>query len=269
MSAAAEFRRFHQPGNPFVLANAWDRGSARMLEAMGARAIGTSSAAHAFTLGLPDGGHVSRDDAITHAADLGQAVAIPVSADLENGYGPSAADVVATVVAAADAGLAGCCIEDTALPEITPYTRQEAVRRIEAAVTAARAADDDFFLVARADGVMLGTYDLDEAIARVQAFAAAGANGVYIPVLPDLEAVRRVCESVDVPVNVLAVGRLQHHSLAEFGDAGVARVSLGSALARKTHRAIIEGGRPIFEEGSFAGLIGGTDGDIVDALLER
>ncbi len=240
-----------------------------MLEATGARAIGTSSAAHAFTLGLPDGGHVSRDDAIAHAVDLGQAVAIPVSADLENGYGASGGDVAATVKMAADAGLAGCCMEDTALPKFTPYPRQEAVHRIEAAVTAARAADVDFFLVARADGVMLGTYDLDEAIARVRAFASAGADGVYIPVLPDLEAVRRVCESVDVPVNVLAVGRLQHHSLAEFGDAGVARVSLGSALARKTHQAIIEGARPIFDEGSFAGLMNGVDDGIVDALLER
>ena len=269
MSNPSEFRQLHRPGNPFVLANAWDAGSARMLESMGAQAIGTSSAAHAFTLGLPDGGHVSRDDAIAHAVDLAAAVSIPVSGDLENGYGPALDDVAATVATAVSAGLAGCCIEDTALPLFTPYERDEAVTRIEAAVSSAQEAEDDFFLVARADGLMLGTYDLDEAIARIQAFADAGADGVYIPVLPDLDAVRRVCESVDVPVNVLAVGALQHHSMADFADAGVARISLGSSLARKTHQAIIDGARPIFEAGSFAGLAGSADGGAIDSMLER
>jgi 2-methylisocitrate lyase-like PEP mutase family enzyme len=269
MSDGTTFRGLHQPGSPFVLANAWDAGSARMLETMGAQAIGTSSAAHAFTLGLPDGGHVSRDDAIAHAVDLAAAVSIPVSGDFENGYGPAIDDVTATVAQAAAAGLAGCCIEDTALPAFTPYDRTEAVARIGAAVSAARAADDDFFLVGRADGVMLGTYDLDEAMTRVRAFAAAGADGVYIPVLPNLDAVRRVCESVDVPVNVLAVAELLHHSVAEFADAGVARISLGSALARTTHQAILDSAGPIFREGSFAGLVGGAGGDVVDAMLER
>ncbi|MFV0523356.1 MAG: isocitrate lyase/phosphoenolpyruvate mutase family protein [Acidimicrobiales bacterium] len=265
--SSPSFRDLHQPGRPFVLANAWDAGSARMLAALGARAIGTSSAAHAFTQGRPDGGQIPRDAAIAHAADLARATPLPVSADLENGYGPTLDDVTRTIAAAVDADLAGACIEDVAWPTTDPYDRSEAVERIEAAVDAARQADGDFFLVARADGLLHRAYDLGEAIARVRTFAAAGADGVYVPGLPDLAAVERVCASVPVPVNVLAVGPLQACSLADFGAAGAARVSLGSALARVTHQAIIDAAGPIFVDGSFAGLAGGASGAAIDAML--
>ncbi len=266
-SPSSPFRELHQSGNPFVLANAWDLGSARMLAAMGAKAIATSSAAHAFTLGLADGGLVGRDAAIAHGVDLNEATSLPVSGDLENGYGHSPDDVAATVTAAAAAGLAGCCIEDTRLPDTAPYERDESIARIAAGVAAARASADDFFLVARADGVMLGTYDLDEAITRVQAFESLGADGVYIPVLSGMDEVKRVCDSVSIPVNVLAVGRLNQHTLAEFGDAGVARVSLGSALASVTQQAILDGASPIFTDGSFTGLAKGADGSLIDEML--
>ena len=201
------FRALHRPGDPFVLANAWDAGSARVLAALGAQAIGTTSAGFAFTLGLPDGARIGRDQALAHAADLVAATPLPVSGDLENGYAEAPDGVAETVRLAAEAGLAGASIEDTALPGTGAYPRALAVERVRAAAAAARALPRDFVLVARADGVLTGAYDLAEALARIEAFAAAGADCVYIPLLPDLAAVRRTCAAVPVPVNVLTAGR--------------------------------------------------------------
>ncbi len=264
------FRDLHVPGNPFVLANAWDRGTARVLAALGAQAIGTSSAAHAFTLGLPDGGQLGRQEAIAHAAALSGATPLPVSADLENGFGDEPDAVAETVTAAAAAGLAGLSIEDTALPGAEPYPFDLAVQRVSAGAQAARAAAEagpDIFLLARADGLMLGSYDLGAAIDRIKAFAAAGADGVYIPLLPDLDAVRRVCSSVQVPVNVLAAGPISRFTVAELADAGAARISLGSGLARLVHRTLVDAAGSILGEGSLEVLTGGIGGDRVDEML--
>ena len=172
------FRAMHRPGDPFILANAWDRGSARMLAALGAQALATSSAAHAFTLGRPDGGTVSRDEALAHAADLVSATPLPVSGDFENGFGKAPETCAETVRLAAEAGLAGISIEDTDLPGAGAYDRAFAVDRIRAAAAAARSLPRDFVLVARADGVMTGGYGFEEALARVTAFASAGADCV-------------------------------------------------------------------------------------------
>jgi 2-methylisocitrate lyase-like PEP mutase family enzyme len=266
------FRDLHVPGAPFVLGNVWDRGTARLLAALGAPALATSSAAHAFTLGVPDGGSVGRDEALAHAADIAAATVLPVSADLENGYGHTPQEVADTVSAAARAGLAGCCIEDTALPGSTPYPPADAVDRVEAGAAVARAeraGGADIFFVARADGLMLGHYDLAEAVARVKAFAAAGADGVYVPLLPDLDAVRQVCAAVSVPVNVLAVGPLARFSVADLGAVGAARISLGSTLARATHQVVLEAARGIYGDGSFAALHKLASGEVVDGLLRR
>ncbi len=260
------FRALHKPGNPFVLANAWDAGSARVLAALGAQAIGTTSAGHAFTLGKPDMGHVSRDEALAHASDLIAVTSLPVSGDFENGFG-EAPDVVAeTIRLSCEAGLAGCSIEDTALPDTSAYAFDLAVERIAAAVSAARALPRDFFLLARADGVMNGVYDTDEAIRRIQAFEAAGADGVYVPLPPDMDALARVCASVSVPVNALAAGRFTQVSRAAFAEIGIARISLGSALARATHKTLIDAAKAVME-GDFS-QVGGIGGDAVDALLE-
>jgi len=156
----AAFRALHIPGDPFILGNAWDAGSAKMLAALGAPAIGTSSAAHAFTLGRPDGGTVTRDEALAHAADLVAAVDVPVSGDFENGFGDSPEDCAETVRLAAEAGLAGISIEDCDFTNGTHYAHDLAVDRIAAAAAAARALPRDFVLCARADGVMNGTYDM-------------------------------------------------------------------------------------------------------------
>ena len=259
------FRALHRPGNPFILANAWDIGSARMLAAMGASAIATSSAAHAFTLGRPDGA-VTRDEALAHAADLVAATPLPVSGDFEDGWADGPDGVAETVRLAAETGLAGLSIEDVH-DGGTPYDRGEAIERVRAGAAAARALSRDLVFCARADGVMTGAYDLDEGIARCQAFEAAGADCLYLPLPPDMDGLRRVVASVAAPVNALAAGPFANVSLPEFAAAGVARVSLGSALARATHRIIIEAGEAMFGRGDFTPLAGGARG--VDAMLER
>ena len=259
------FREMHRPGDPFVLANAWDMGSARVLAAMGAKAIATTSAGFAFTRGVGDGGIVRRAEAIAHAAELAGATPLPVSADLEDGYGPEPADAAETVRQAALAGLAGCCIEDVD-GEGAPYAHAAAVARIENAAVAARDAPADFVLCARADGVMHGAYDLDEAIARLNAFREAGADVLYAPVPGSAADLARIVRAVGGPVNALAVGPLAKLSLAEFAEIGVARVSLGSALARVTHRALMEAGAAMLAGDFTAPAAAGAK---VDALLAQ
>lgn len=259
------FREMHRPGDPFILANAWDVGSARMLVALGAKAIGTTSAGHAFTRGLPDGGHMGRDAAIAHAADLAAHVDVPVSADLEDGYGPDPADCGDTVRLAAEAGLAGCSVEDVS-GDGTPYGFQASVARVEACVAAARAASGDFVFCARADGLMHRAYDLDEAIRRLQAFQAAGADVLYCPMPETMEGLERITASVSAPVNALAAGPWTQVSRDAFAAAGVARISLGSSLARATHKVIRDAGLAMFGAGDFSGL-GGIGGGEVDGYL--
>lgn len=263
------FREMHVPGNPFILANAWDAGSAKMLVAMGARAIATSSAAYAFTLGLPDGGNVSRDDSLAHAQDLMAAVDVPVSGDFEDGFGPAPEDCARTVTLAGEIGLAGICIEDTIGASERFYDFDLAVERIRAASSAARALKKDFFFVARADGVMTGGYDMSEAIRRIQAFDEAGADGLYVPLPPSLDDLKRVVGATSKPVNVLAAGPFAKHSMADYAAAGVARISLGSALARVTHRVIHETADAMFQSGDFSPLTKAMGGHKVDALLQQ
>ncbi len=262
------FRALHHPGDPFILANAWDIGSAKMLAALGAEAIGTSSAAHAFTLGKPDMGHVTRDEALAHAADLVAAVNVPVSGDFENGFGEAPDTVAETVRLAAEAGLAGISIEDTALPGTGAYDFELAVERIRAAAAAARALPDDFVLVARADGVMNGTYDTEEALARIRAFDEAGADCLYVPLPPTTDDLVRICKATKKPVNALAAGPTYTRlTRTQYAVMGVARISLGSALARVTHRAIFDAAEAMLGAGDFSSLGRGIAGSKVDALL--
>lgn len=267
-SPGTAFRALHRKGDPFVLANAWDVGTARLLVALGAAAIGTTSAGFAFTLGLPDGARISREQALDHAASLAAAVRVPVSADLENGYGEDPTDVAETIRLAGRAGLAGASIEDIDLPGPGAYWFGRAVERVEAAVAAARALPGDFVVCARADGLMTGVYGLDEAVRRIEGYAEAGADCVYIPALPDLAAVRRVCAAVPVPVNVLATGPLAAVSRAELAAAGAARISLGSGLARLAQATVRDAARAILDAGDFSPLRRVASGDEIDALLE-
>ncbi|MEQ9037108.1 MAG: isocitrate lyase/phosphoenolpyruvate mutase family protein [Silicimonas sp.] len=262
------FRDLHRKGDPFILANAWDAGSARMLAALGARAIATSSAAHAFTLGRPDGGTISRDEALAHAEALVAAVGVPVSGDFENGFGHAPDACAETVRLSAQAGLAGISIEDAALPDDRAYPFDEAVERIRAAAAAARALPRDFVLVARADGVMNGHYDIDEALRRIQAFDSAGADCLYVPLPATVEDLKRVIAATAKPVNVLVAGPLYSAiSHADFAAMGAARLSLGSSLARVTHGAIRDAARAMFGAGDFSPLSKAMPGGEVDALL--
>ncbi|SDW36218.1 isocitrate lyase/PEP mutase family protein [Litoreibacter albidus] len=261
------FRDLHQRGNPVILANAWDAGSAKMLAGLGAQAIGTSSAAHAFTLGRPDGGHVTRDEALAHAQDLIAAVKVPVSGDFEDGFGAAPDACADTVRLSGEIGLAGICIEDTIEASNRVYDFDLAVERVRAAASAARALPQDFVFIARADGVMTGAYDIEEALRRIRAFDAAGADGLYVPMPRTMDDLKRVIDATDKPVNVLAAGRYAQHTLADFAALGAARISVGSALARTTHRVIHDMGRAMLGDGDFTGLSHGISSTEVDKLL--
>ncbi len=263
----ATFRALHQPGNPTVMINAWDRGSAVMMQSLGAKCIATTSAGHAFSVGRVDGGTITRDEALAHAQDLVSAVDIPVSGDFENGFGEAPETVAETISLAAEVGLAGCSIEDTALPEFGAYAFDLSVERIRAAAAAARALPGDFVMIARADGLIYGSYDLDEAIRRVQAYEAAGADGVYIPAPPDFEGLKRIVESVSVPVNALASGRFAIHGIEDFARIGVARISVGAALSRVAYGAAIGVAKEMMN-GAFSGLTRAIEEEDIDALLQ-
>ncbi|MEM8850058.1 MAG: isocitrate lyase/phosphoenolpyruvate mutase family protein [Pseudomonadota bacterium] len=261
------FRDMHKPGDPFILANAWDVGSARMLVALGAKAIATTSSGYAFTRGLPDGGKVGREEAIAHAKDLADHVPVPVSADLEDGYGPDPEDCAETVRQAVAAGLAGCCLEDVG-PDGVAYPFEASVERMEAAVAAAHAMPEDFVFCARADGVLHGTYDLDEAVRRLRAFEEAGADVLYCPMPGGMDDLKWITAALSAPVNALVAGPWTKTTRAELAEAGVARISLGSTLARATHRLIREAGKAMFEEGDFS-MMRGIGSPEVDGYLAK
>ncbi len=262
------FRELHTPGDPFIMANAWDAGSAKMLAGLGAQAIATSSAAYAFTLGVPDGGQVSMDQHLAHAQDLVAAVSVPVSGDMEDGYGPAPEDCAECVRLSAEVGMAGICIEDTIGASEKFYDFELAVERVKAASAAARAVSGDFFFVARADGVMTGGYDIDEAIRRIKAFDAAGADGLYVPLPKSFDDLKRVVAATKKPVNVLAAGLYAKYSRADYAAAGLARISLGSALARTTQRVIHDAALAMFGEGDLNMLGSALPGNVADRLLE-
>ncbi len=272
MTRATRHQRFwdlHQSGC-FVMPNPWDAGSARMMAALGAPALGTSSAAHAFTLGRADPGGVSRDEALAHAEAMVAATPLPVSGDFENGFADDPEGVAETVRLAAEVGLSGCSVEDTTMVAGNPaYGFDLAVARIRAAVAAARALGRPFVLCARADGVMNGVYDLAEGIRRLQAFEAAGADLLYLPVPPGQAALAQVLAAVTKPVNALAAGQLRGMTVAGLAAMGVRRISLGSQVARVTHAAIRDCMTAMLGTGSFAPLLAAAPGNEIDDLLVR
>jgi len=267
MSRHQQFADLHQAGC-FVMPNPWDIGSAKMMAFRGAVALATTSAGHAYTLGKPDMGHVTRDEALLHAAEIVAATPLPVNADLENGYGDAPEVVAETIYLAAEAGLSGASIEDTTMQADTPsYPFELAVERVAAGAKAARDLGRPFMFTARADGVMIGAYDMDEAIRRAQAFAAAGADVIYVPIPRSMDDIARLCAAVDRPVNGLAAGPYLQHSVADFAAAGVRRISLGSAIARASHRVIDDAMGAMLGEGSFAPLQHSISGDKIDEML--
>jgi len=262
------FRDLHIPGNPFILANAWDKGTACLFAGLGAKALATSSGAHAFTLGRPDSGTVSRDEALAHAETIVSATSLPVSGDFENGFGDAPDIVEETVRLSAEIGLAGISVEDISYPDVQPYGFDLSVERIRAASATAAALPKDFVLVARADGFMNGLYDLEEAIRRIRAFEQAGADCVYVPYLNDLETVTKVCRSVSIPVNV-GISTVETISSSEFAQAGVARLSLGMAMATATHTTFYNLSARMFEHGDFSGLSDSLSYEVIEECMAK
>ena len=266
MTRHQAFWDLHQQGC-FVIPNPWDVGSARMMAALGAKALASSSAAHAFTLGLPDM-EVSRDQALVHAEALVAATDLPVSGDFENGFGDAPEVVAETVRLAAAAGLSGCSIEDTiSAPGAPAYDSILSIERIKAAVAAVRSLGRPFVLCARADGVMNGSYDLAEGIRRLQAFQAAGADLLYLPVPPGRADLAQVLAAVSAPVNALAAGPIRSLSVAELAAMGVRRISTGSQIARLAHASVLEAVSAMLDQGSFTPLLKAASGGQIDKLL--
>ena len=245
------FRQLHERPGLFVIPNPWDAGSARILAALGYEALATTSAGFAFSLGRQDSpACITRDEALDNARAIVEAVDLPVSCDLANGYGHTPDQCAATIRLAAATGLAGGSIEDATGDSGTPiYDFQLAVERVAAASEAARGLP--FLLTARAENFLWGRPDLDDTIRRLQAFSAAGAEVLFAPGLPSLEAIRLVCSSVDKPVNAVMGFQGSVYSLDELQAAGVKRVSVGGSFARAALGALLRAAREVKDHGTF------------------
>jgi len=251
---AIRLRQLHEGPRAFVIANSWDGGSSRLLAGLGFQALATSSGACAGTLGRLDG-QVSREEAIVHARAIALATDLPVSGDLENGFGHTPDDAARTILLAAEAGLVGGSIEDASGDKDKPlYDIVHATERVAAAVSAARSLDFPFMLTARAENHLRGNNDLDDTIRRLQAYEEAGADVLFAPGLPDLAAVRAVCHAVSKPVNFMVGIRGRSFSVAELEAAGVRRISLATSLYRAAMGALVEAAREINDKGSFGYL---------------
>ena len=245
---AAAFAALHV-GEPFVIPNPWDAGSARVLAALGFKALATTSSGFAFTLGRLDGA-ATLDEVVQHTAVLDRATELPLSVDLENGYGAEPGDAANAVARVAAAGAVGGSIEDyDAVAGL--YALQQAVERVAAAAEAAHSLGFPFMLTARAENHIRGNPDLEDTIARLQAFEHAGADVLYAPGLRTADEIRAVCDAVSAPVNVLALPGL---SVAEIVDAGARRISVGGGLAWVAVQALAEAATALRDTGDVSAL---------------
>jgi 2-methylisocitrate lyase-like PEP mutase family enzyme len=265
------FRKLHNRPGAFVVPNPWDAGSAKLLESLGFEALATTSAGYAFSLGRPDAAAaVDRDETLANVRAIVDATSLPVSADLENGFGDDPLACAETIRMAAAAGLVGGSIEDTtgrAGDPIHPFAL--AVERVAAASAAARALPFPFVLTARAENLITGRPDLTDTIRRLEAFAAAGADVLYAPGLTTRDAISSVVQAVaPKPVNVVMGLSGAQFSLAELGDLGVKRVSLGSSLARAAFGALLRASREVRDSGTFTFSQEAMPYAVLNALFE-
>jgi 2-methylisocitrate lyase-like PEP mutase family enzyme len=260
---AQKLRSLHEAPGTFIFPNAWDGGSARILEGLGFEALATSSGAAAGTYGRLDG-KISRDEALAHCRVIVEATDLPVAADLENGFSDSPEGVAETIRLAAAAGLVGGSIEDYSGAKL--YDLEHATERVAAAVAAARALPFPFTLTARCENFLRGNPDLDDTIRRLQAYERAGADVLFAPALPDLAAVRAVCSALKKPVNFMVGIKGKSFSVAELKDAGVKRISLATSLYRAAMTGLIEAAREVKEKGTFTYLDKLAD---INAYLRR
>jgi len=251
---AARFRALHQAPGVFVIPNPWDAGSARILAGLGFEALATSSGASAGVLGRRDG-NVTREEALAHARAIVSATDLPVSADLEKGFGDAPEATADTIRRAAEVGLVGGSIEDATGDKNKPlYDIGHATERVAAAAQAARALAFPFTLTARAENFLRGKPDLDDTIARLLAFEKAGADVLFAPGLPDLAAVRAVCAAVSKPVNFMVGIRGKSFTVAELATAGVRRISLATSLYRAAMSGLLDAAREVKGKGTFGYL---------------
>src|SRR5256886_16281690 len=251
---AERFQALHKGPGAFVIPNPWDGGSARILAGLGYRALATSSGAAAGVLGRRDG-KITRDEALAQVRIIVAATDLPVSADLEKGFGDAPSVVAETITLAAEAGLVACSIEDPPGNKDKPlYPFRDAVERVRAAAQAATRLPFPFTLTARTENFLRGNPDLEDTINRLQAFEKAGADVLFAPGLPDLESVRKVCESVSRPVNFMVGIKGKSFSVAELEQAGVRRISLATSLFRAAMSSLIDAAREVKEHGTFGYL---------------
>jgi 2-methylisocitrate lyase-like PEP mutase family enzyme len=266
---AARFRQLHRGPAAFVIPNPWDAGSARVLGGLGFKALATSSGACAGTLGKRDG-RVTREEALTHARAIVMATELPVSADLEKGFGDAPQAAAETIRLAARVGLVGGSIEDATGEQDQPlYDINHAVERVAAAVEAARALPFEFTLTARAENFLRGKPDLEDTIRRLQAFEKAGADVLMAPGLPDLAAVRAVCAALSKPVNFMAGIKGKSFTVAELQEAGVRRISLATSLYRAAMSGLLDGAREIRDNGTFGYLEDALTTPELNGLMEN
>jgi 2-methylisocitrate lyase-like PEP mutase family enzyme len=245
------FRALHHRQGAFIIPNPWDVGTARILAGMGFQALATTSAGMAFSLGRREG-QVSREVTLAHCRAIAAATPLPVSADLEKGFGDTPESVAETIRAAAQTGLAGCSIEDHTGHHDDPiFGFNLAVERIEAAAQACRTLPRDFVLTARAENLLWGRLDMDDTILRLQAFERSGADVLYAPGLYDLCAIRTVCNALTKPVNVVMGMPGATFSVADLAEAGVKRISVGAALTRLAYGTLVDAAREMLTAGTF------------------
>lgn len=266
---AGRFRALHERAGVFVIPNVWDGASACVMAGLGFEALATSSSACANTLGKVDG-QITRDEALAHARVVVGACALPVSADLEQGFGDAPEAVAETIRRAAAAGLAGGSIEDASGDPRAPiYDFELAVERVTAAAEAARKLPFPFMLTARTENYFHGRPDLDDTVRRLQAFERAGADVLFAPGLPDLAAVRTVCSAVRKPVNFMVGIRGRSFSVAELAAAGVRRISLSTSLYRAAITGLYAAAREVKDSGTFSYLETIMSGKDLEGFLGR
>ena len=248
---ANRFRALHEAPGAFVIANVWDGGSARMMAGLGFAALATSSGASAGLLGRRDG-RVTRDEALAQARVICDATDLPVSADLEKGFGDAPEIVAETIRLAAESGLVGCSIEDASgNPDAPIFEIGHATERIAAAAAAAKALPFPFTLTGRTENFLRGRLDLEDTIKRLKAYEAAGADALMAPGLPDLEAVRSVCAAVGKPFNFMVGIKGKSFTVAALAAAGVKRISLATSLYRAAMTGLLSAAKEVREHGTF------------------
>ncbi len=272
MNQDTKFKRFkalHDRDEAFVIPNPWDAGSARLLASMGFDALASTSAGYAFSKGKRDSfASLGRDEILLNAAEIVQATDLPVAADLEDGFGAAPETCAETIRQAIDIGLVGGSIEDATGDESDPiYALPIAVDRIRAAADAVRG--KPFLLTARAEGFLWGRKDLSETIKRLQAFSDAGADVLYAPGLPDIDAIRTVCSALDKPVNVVMGLQAPSYTVAQLSEAGVRRISVGGSFARAAFGALQRAAREVRVNGTFDYARDAMSGDEISEVMSQ